>query len=393
MRNFVCILLTVLPVSMLIGQDKQAGGADAQPMEQFRFTDKQEEERTILGRVLVEAQDGGVLVEDQAEWLWNITPAQMKERKKLDSTYSPLSDEERISALKDEFGIGFEVTETQHYLVVSNAGPAYSEWSGALLEKFFGGYMKFWADEEAVELTKLDRRLLVVILANKAQFDAFYLRDVGQQTPGSFGYYSIQKNRVVLYDFGSDENLTAQQRQNQTVRDVKKAVKKVPFSVATVVHEAFHQLAFNTGIHTRYADNPLWLLEGLAMYFETPDMGSGSKWTRIGRTNDWRKGAFKAIRSAITVESLEQLTQSDARFQKAETGHAAYAEAWALTTYLMKRKRKEFMAFILANSTNPQGVWEKPDKQVEKRTRVFAETIGAPADFKKTMESYFKRIR
>ena len=33
----------------------------------------------------------------------------------------------------------------------------------------------------------------------------------------------------------------------------------------------------------------------------------------------YRKGAFKAIRSAITVESLEQLTQSDARFQKAET--------------------------------------------------------------------------
>ena len=141
---------------MLVGQDKQAGGADAQPMEQFRFTDKQEEERTILGRVLVEAQDGGVLVEDQAEWLWNITPAQMKERKKLDSTYSPLSDEERISALKDEFGIGFEVTETQHYLVVSNAGPAYSEWSGALLEKFFAGYMKFWAEEEACLLYTSD---------------------------------------------------------------------------------------------------------------------------------------------------------------------------------------------------------------------------------------------
>ena len=40
-------------------------------------------------------------------------------------------------------------------------------------------------------------------------------------------------------------------------------------TVATVVHEATHQMAFNCGLHTRYADIPVWVSEGIAMYFET----------------------------------------------------------------------------------------------------------------------------
>ena len=52
----------------------------------------------------------------------------------------------------------------------------------------------------------------------------------------------------------------------------------LPGVTVTVIHEATHQIAFNCGLHTRYADNPLWLTEGMALYFETPDLRSRSGW-------------------------------------------------------------------------------------------------------------------
>ena len=36
----------------------------------------------------------------------------------------------------------------------------------------------------------------------------------------------------------------------------------------TIIHEATHQTAYNVGVHARFADQPRWLVEGLAMMFE-----------------------------------------------------------------------------------------------------------------------------
>ena len=36
----------------------------------------------------------------------------------------------------------------------------------------------------------------------------------------------------------------------------------------TIIHEAAHQTAFNTGVHTRCGDSPRWLVEGLGTMFE-----------------------------------------------------------------------------------------------------------------------------
>lgn len=383
-------LFHLLLVMSLVAQGMAQETANvSQPLEVFRFTDKQEAEHTVSGRVLVVAADGGLLVEDQSDTLWNITPSQLMERKTTGSPFAPLSAEERVTALKAEFGIGFEVAQTEHYLIVSNAGTAYTEWCGTLLEKFLAGYMKFWAAEPDLGIQEPANTLVVVILANKAQFDEFYRRDEGRKTQSSFGYYSIRRNRVVLHDFASSEDTTTEDRKKQTVKDIKRAVREVPFNVATIVHEATHQLGFNTGLHTRYADNPVWLTEGLAMYFETPDLGSGSKWTRIGRANDWRKDSLKAHRNSITGDSIKLLVDSDTRFRTSETAAGAYTEAWALTTYLMKRKRKELMAFIKKVAGKPRMIWDKP----EQRAELFERTIGKPEDFEGLMASYLKRIR
>ncbi len=70
--------------------------------------------------------------------------------------------------------------------------------------------------------------------------------------PNLMGYYFPKTNRCVLFEVGGGG--TASTDWSETER--------------TIVHEAVHQLAFNTGVHERLADNPQWIVEGLATMFE-----------------------------------------------------------------------------------------------------------------------------
>jgi hypothetical protein len=84
--------------------------------------------------------------------------------------------------------------------------------------------------------------------------------------------------------------------------------------VATIVHEATHQIAFNCGLQQRYADIPLWLCEGMAVYFEAPDLTSTRGWRGIGRVNyprletfrknvpNWREEQIAWIGPVVAVE-------------------------------------------------------------------------------------------
>ena len=205
------------------------------------------------------------------------------------------------------------------YLVVSIATPAYTQWCSDQLERFAKGYFAYWNDKIGLELTAPKNPLVVIVLANQDQFREFSSRDIGQKTQSKFGYYSIRKNRAVLYDFATDGAA-------KDVKAVRAAVRKAPFNVATMIHEAAHQLGFNSGMHRRYALNPVWLTEGVAMFCETPDTGK-NKWTKIGRANDWRKQAFAAY-GDLSADAVTRLIKSDEQFGDPDRAGNAYTESW-----------------------------------------------------------------
>ncbi len=45
----------------------------------------------------------------------------------------------------------------------------------------------------------------------------------------------------------------------------------------TIVHETTHQVAFNTGLHSRIGQTPKWVIEGLATMFEAPGIRDSQK--------------------------------------------------------------------------------------------------------------------
>ena len=110
--------------------------------------------------------------------------------------------------------------------------------------------------------------------------------------------------------------------------------------VATIIHEATHQLAFNRGLQARYADVPLWVSEGIALYFETPDLRNSRGWQTVGAVNRVRLDRFRQYLNDRPTKSLESLMVNDHRFRDPRQAIDAYAEAWALTYFLIRQKPK-----------------------------------------------------
>jgi hypothetical protein len=84
-------------------------------------------------------------------------------------------------------------------------------------------------------------------------------------------------------------------------------------------HEATHAL-----LNVAYGDLPLWLDEGLAEYFESPDGQRGLNQEHLGRLpNDLAAGWKPDLARLETLKSVRQMTPRD------------YRESWAWVHYLL----------------------------------------------------------
>ncbi len=86
------------------------------------------------------------------------------------------------------------------------------------------------------------------------------------------GYYNLQTNRVTMYDLTGVDDLRQNRRRTSSASHVNQILSQpeAERTVATIVHEATHQLAYNSGLQTRFADNPFWVSEGLRFILRRP---------------------------------------------------------------------------------------------------------------------------
>ena len=160
---------------------------------------------------------------------------------------------------------------------------------------------------------------------------------------------------------------------NRQIQQVLNNPKAIPM-VATVIHEATHQLMFNLGIQTRFSDTPLWLNEGMAMYFETPDLNSSRGWRSIGSINYDRLRDFNKSFPTRTRDSLADLIRNDKKFQG---DHAifAYAESWALVYFLMEKRQKELISYMKFMSQKKPLDYDTPDARLTEFKDFFGEDL------------------
>ena len=211
------------------------------------------------------------------------------------------------------------------------------------------------------------------VFGTRAEFAEFAARDAGAQLADKAGYFSMRTNRIVMFDFAG---------RDASARDVNRRAAAAPANVATIVHEATHQIAFNCGLHTRYADNPMWLAEGLAMFFETPDLRTGSGWGTIGRVNQRRLRGFQAFsQSARAADSLATLISSEDRFRNPEQVAAAYDESWALTYFLIRNHRDKYVEYLTAVSLKPRLIWDAAEERRAEFEAIFGDLHELEGEF------------
>jgi hypothetical protein len=345
----------------------------------------------ILGRVLIEASDGFLLQADDGT-LWTIETREVKSRDKLNSEFKPLTHEELGERMLAELPPGFRVHTTPHYVVCYNTSRAYATWTSSLLERLHKAFVNYW-DKEGLELKEPEFPLPVLVFANRQVYDALSREDLPGGTGSIVGFYSLRSNRVNMFDLtgteavrGAAASRSAGMRRG-SMRELNQMLSQpeaVPL-VSTIVHEATHQIAFNCGLQNRFADIPLWLCEGMAVYFEAPDLASTRGWRGIGRINYPRLTRFQRNLPNWNNDTLEQLIITDDRFRNPQTAVDAYADAWALNYYLIRYKGREYAAYLKALAKKQPLMTDDPDARKELFTEHFGALDRLEVDFLRQM--------
>lgn len=349
-----------------------AASAPSAPLEEFRFKDDKGRDRSVRGKVQITAQDGGLLVLGQDGGLWTVEPAQLGGRRLLEQDFAPLTSDDLGKLLLVERGADrFQVLLTKHYVLCFNTNRDYAQWCGDLFERLYAGFHDFWKQRGMI-LREPEFPLVAIIFADQKQYAAFAARDAGFDTTKALGYYAIASNRMVLYDQTAGSGKPA-----RTQAEIQRRLAAIPYNIATVVHEATHQIAFNCGMHVRFADNPLWLTEGMAMYFETPDLQSRTGWTSMGLINPPRLKRFRGNLGRRPASGLVALLQSDALFTSPKSMPDAYAEAWALTYFLMQTRKESYITYLKNMSLKKVLTWDKPADRLSEFRATFGDDLQA----------------
>lgn len=361
--------------------------AEAVFAETFIFDDEKRNPQEIIGRVLLEGVDRSLLIQGNDSRIWRVSADRLKKRIAGQTPFSPISKPDLGAQLVRELGPGFSAHTSDHYVICTNTSDLYAKLCGTLLERLAKAFFAYWKNSvHRFKVIAPQFPLVALIFQQQTQFVEFATTDVGPELATVPGYFSILTNRVVLYDFAFDKRAKAP----KSTAEIEQRLEAVSYNVATMIHEATHQLAFNTGLHTRLADNPLWLTEGMATYFETPDLKNKTGWKTAGQLNKPRLSRWKEFQKQRREESgLTKLIRNDELFTTAETAEDAYAESWALTYFLIRKKPAAYVEYLAFLAAKKPLDYPTPDQRIAEFEAVFGDVRTVDREFQR----YLKTLR
>lgn len=325
-------------------------------------------ERALEGTVIIEAADGAMLLELDDQRLELLQGNEVHSRRTVDAPSTASTPREEGNRILAELPAGFDLLVTRHYVICFDTSRAYAQWSGALFEKLHDAFLNYWR-KAGVEVEAPRRPLVVVIFSDRERYEAHAARDLGAAADRVVGYYNLMSNRVTTFDLTGSDQLARRPATSAARAGLEiLASPEAAGLVSTLVHEASHQMAFNCQMHRRLAPVPVWISEGVATFFETPDPG-GRGWKRIGGVNRPRLDTFLAgYRAGV----LDEIVRGDEPFRASEGAIDAYARAWALTAFLAQTRKGALVEYINVIGAKPPLSPDGP----EERLRDFVAAFG-----------------
>jgi hypothetical protein len=258
--------------------------------------------------------------------LYEFNPQQAKEGKKTAPRF--LGYEMRVMKqdLYDQFGDRFDLTTTQHYIVVHPRGQK-DLWAQRF-EDLFRSFTRYFR-VRGFRPQEPPYPLVAIVFRNEEEYFQHAAALGTPLQPGFLGHYDPQSNRVFLFDITAGRD-----------------TDDWSLNADTIIHEATHQTAYNVGIHTRFTHPPQWVVEGLATMFEAPGVwNSQSHQTAPDR---WNRSRLRDFRQHVAPHwqegTIQRLVASDDFFGRDPAG--AYATAWAFSFYLCETVARDYSTYL-----------------------------------------------
>lgn len=287
--------------------------------------------RSINGLVLAEMASDVQLLGSDGQ-LRVLSKAKLVRPQWLNGTLTASPAPELKTDLLREFGKGFDVSGTGHYLVVHPAGQR-DLWAARFEEIYRSFRWYFQVRSFPVQEPKFI--LIAVVFPTQSDFLRFAAQQGHPVTANVLGFYDPRSNRVYMYDFTAGRRNAVEWQTN----------------AETVIHEVTHQMAFNSGVHSRFGQSPKWIVEGLATLFEAPGVWNGLKRTSpADRVNRIQLTQFRASLSKRTKGALAQFIADDRTFNANVS--SGYAEAWALSHYLTETNPRAYAKYLQMTGTS-----------------------------------------
>lgn len=288
--------------------------------------------------------------------------------RQVSPTYKPASVKEVRERLSQGLDTRMEVSSRGNYVVCAPKGTAraYAE----LLERASQQFLAY------LRVRKFDLRpaefpLIAYVYPTRKEFLERSALDGIPVADSLRGYYHPRSNWIRLFHEPDEKGqaiaageLKAGKGSSNTSRlspqrhAADRQIALDGLSRQTAVHESIHQLAFNTGLHARLGENPLWVVEGLAMQFESAfNDDDSARSPRLG-VNLNRLQNFAEYRSRRPTSGLTAILSEDRPFRT--TPLDAYGEAWMLAHYLLQTRPAKYSQYLQRLSQRPDEVAYSP---------------------------------
>ncbi len=308
-------------------------------------------------------------------------------------------------------GDDFRIRQTPHFLVCSDADHEVISNFIARVEGTYLGVERF-INVHDLDQTKLPHRLEILFFDRYQDFQK-YAASVDTEAVGAAGFYDGRTNRAAFYNALNapqlaqvNETITQMEQQLRAsignrsnrrsayakeLRRLRAERDRVIETINQLVvqHEVAHQVFYNIGVHQRRADDPTWLVEGLACLMETPPDRNGAG---FGTVNQYRLLNFRealagpagprrantnqfseACRTGRLVPLRRLIADDDLFAIEGATVENAYAQAWSLVHFLQRRHREEFGVYLLVLARRPTDRAYSGEQEV----MIFEEVFGA----------------
>jgi hypothetical protein len=318
----------------------------------------------LVGELVAETPKYGLLILDAEGQLIPLPPSAIDgghpelaiaNIREMDGNLIPCPTGELVERVKGLMPQGTKSLATDHFLVCYNTTDVYARWNANLYERMYNGMRRFWK-EKGIDLREPRFPMVALIFGSQDEYLEYAKRDF-QGAEHTFGYYTQTTNRLATFDLTGIEGMIPPGTKIQREELITEILSRpeAERQVATILHEACHQIAFNTGLQKRLGDYPLWVSEGMATFFESPDFSSSSGWGGTGKVNRFNLSNLRQYAAQRPSDALAQLIIRDDLLRKGDTAKSAYAESWGWTFFLIKRRPKQYVEYLRLLEARPLG--------------------------------------